>query len=145
MDLFLDPIFLKLFKKAQDANTFIVEEVRKCMTSLCTYCTTAKVCNIIISNSNAKAAPIKTKVALCLDKVLEKKDYNAYLLRENPKLVSVMSSYIMDGSAEVRNLTKDIFEHLMSNNNWQEMEGIFKRGSTKDSWEKWKNMLDKRR
>ena len=25
MDAFLEPLFLKLFKKAQDANTFIVE------------------------------------------------------------------------------------------------------------------------
>ena len=81
MDPFLEPIFLKLFKKAQDANTFIVEEVRKCMTSLCNYCTTAKVVNIIISNSNAKAVPIKTKVALCIDKVLEKKSHDSSLLQ----------------------------------------------------------------
>ena len=40
------------------------------MSSLCTYCTTAKIVHIIISNSNAKAVPIKTKVALCLDKIL---------------------------------------------------------------------------
>lgn len=81
MDPFLESIFGKLFKKAQDANTFIVEEVRKCMTSLCSYCTTAKVSHIVIGNSNAKAVPVKTKVALCIDKILEKKDYDASVLK----------------------------------------------------------------
>ena len=81
MDPFLESIFLKLFKKAQDANTFIVEEVRKCMTSLCTYCTSSKVSHIVISNSNAKAVPIKTKVALCIDKILDKKNYESSVLK----------------------------------------------------------------
>lgn len=106
VDPFLEAIFLKLFKKAQDANTFIVEEVRKCMTSLCNYCTPAKVCNIIISNSNAKAVQVKTKVSLCIDKILEIKNYDSGILKDNPKIVTVMSNYIMDSSADVRNKMK---------------------------------------
>ena len=70
MDPFLESIFTKLFKKALDANTFIVEEAKKCMSYLCSYCTTAKVCHIVIANSNMKAVPIKTKVAYCIDKIL---------------------------------------------------------------------------
>lgn len=81
MDPYLEPIFVKLFKKVQDANTFIVEEVRKCMTSLCTYCSTAKICPIIITNSNAKAMPIKLNVGLCIDKILEKKEYDCQILK----------------------------------------------------------------
>jgi hypothetical protein len=73
MDPYLEPLFVKLFKKAQDANSFIVDEVKKCMTSLCSYCTTSKICTIIITNSNAKAIPIKINVAFCIDKILEKK------------------------------------------------------------------------
>lgn len=73
MDPYLQPLFVKLFKKAQDANSFIVDEAKKCMNSLCTYCSAAKICTIILNNSNAKAIPIKLNVALCIDKILEKK------------------------------------------------------------------------
>lgn len=31
----------------------------------------------------------------------------------------------------------------MENNNVLEIEGLFKRNSSKDSWEKWKNIMDK--
>ena len=99
MDPYLESIFVKLFKKAQDANSFIVEEVRKCTVSLCTYCSTAKISPIIVTNSNAKAVPVKMKVALCIDKILEKYDYSHQLLKENPKIVGVMSNLIVDGSA----------------------------------------------
>ena len=70
MDNYLQPLFVKLFKKAQDANTFIVEEVRKCMTYLCTYCSPVKIIPIIVANSSSKAVAVKTKVALCIDKIL---------------------------------------------------------------------------
>jgi hypothetical protein len=69
MDPFLDSIFVKLFRKAQDANTFIIEEVNKCIKSLCTYCSVPKICSIVVSNSQAKAIPIKVKVAQCLDRL----------------------------------------------------------------------------
>lgn len=81
MDPFLDGIFIRLFKKSLDANSFIVEEVRKCMTSLCLYCTSSKIVSIIVVNSQTKAIPVKLKVALCVDKILEKKSYDAECLR----------------------------------------------------------------
>ena len=70
MDPFLEAIFIKLFKKAQDTNSFIIEEVNKCIKSLCSYCTSAKIGSIITSNSQAKAIPIKLKVALTLRQLL---------------------------------------------------------------------------
>ena len=70
MDPFLEPIFSKLFKKAQDANSFIVDEVIKCMTSLCYYCSVPKITSIILTNSQTKSIPIKLRVALCIDKLL---------------------------------------------------------------------------
>ena len=70
MDPFLDGIFIKLFKKAQDTNAFIIEEVNKCVRSLCCYCSSAKISLIIINNSQSKAIPIKLKVALTLKQLL---------------------------------------------------------------------------
>lgn len=75
MDPFLETIFIKLFKKSQDANSFIVEEVRKCMTSLCHYCTCSKITAIIVTNCQTKAIPVKLKVALCVDRILDRKNY----------------------------------------------------------------------
>lgn len=70
MDPFLEAIFVKLFKKSQDTNSFIVEEVKKCMASLCMYCTSAKITSIIVTNSQTKSIPVKLKVAFCVDKLL---------------------------------------------------------------------------
>jgi hypothetical protein len=66
--------------------------------SLCFYCSTAKICGVIINNSQAKATPIKLKVALCLQRLFEKDDCSIVLLKENPKLLGVMNSYIADSS-----------------------------------------------
>ncbi len=81
MDPFLEAIFVKLIKKAQDTNSFIIDEVNKCIKSLCTYCTSSKIVNILINNSQSKANPIKIKVAFCIDKLFEKDGYSLNLLR----------------------------------------------------------------
>lgn len=52
-----------------------------------------------------------------IDKLLEPDSYNINLLRENPKLVSVMGNYIFDGSVDVRSTTKEIFINVYGNNN----------------------------
>ena len=54
MDPFLEPIFLKLFKKGCDANSFISEEAKKCISFLCYYCTTQKAVPIILSGYQSK-------------------------------------------------------------------------------------------
>lgn len=51
------------------------------MTSLCYYCSVQKIVAVIVGNAQAKAVPIKTKVALCIDKILEKEDYSLQLLK----------------------------------------------------------------
>ena len=63
-------------------------------------------------------------------------------MRENPKLLGVMGNYITDGSGEVRNITKDIFVNIQSNNNPSEVEAIFRK-SAKEVWEKWRTIIDR--
>ena len=143
MDPFLQPIFIKLFKKAQDANSFIVEEVRKCTVSLCTYCTSAKIYPIIVANANSKAAAVKLKVGLCIDKILQKVGYNIQLLKENPKIVGVMSNMIVDSSAEVRGLVKEVFLEVAENNSLGQVQALFKKASSRDAWDKWNHIIDR--
>lgn len=54
-----------------------------------------------------------------------------------------MSNFIVDGAAEVRNGVREIFIQLLEGNNVGEIQGMFKRGSSKDAWEKWKSIMDK--
>jgi len=51
------------------------------MTSLCMYCSSSKITSIIITNSQTKAIPVKLKVALCVDKILDKKNYEIESLK----------------------------------------------------------------
>lgn len=81
MDPFLEAIFLKLFKKAQDANSFIIEEVNKCIRSLCSYCSSIKIASIITNNSQSKATPIKLKVALTLKQLLQKELFGIQFIK----------------------------------------------------------------
>ena len=86
------------------------------MVSLCTYCSSTKITPIIAGNSNSKSVAVKGKVALCVDKVLEKHNYELHCLKDNPKLVNVMSSMIVDGSSEVRCTIKEVFLQILDNN-----------------------------
>ena len=54
-----------------------------------------------------------------------------------------MSVMINDGSAEVRNLIKEAFELVCKNNEKKYVEELFRKNSQKDSWEKFKKILDK--
>ncbi len=54
-----------------------------------------------------------------------------------------MSTLISDGSAEVRNMIRDAFEQVCRNNSKNSIEDMFKKNSSKDSWEKFKKILDK--
>jgi hypothetical protein len=127
MDPFLEPIFIKLIKKAQDTNSFIIEEVNKCIKSLCSYCTNSKIVNIIINNSQSKSIPIKLKIAYCIDKIFEKDNYNLSLIRENQRILGVMGNYITDNCQEVRGLTREVFVKIQANNSPNEVETIFRK------------------
>lgn len=63
-------------------------------------------------------------------------------MKENPKLVGVMGNYITDGSQEVRSITRETFINILNNNNIQDVEGVFRK-SSKEVWQKWRNIIDK--
>ncbi len=69
------------------------------MTSLCMYCSTSKIASIIVMNTQTKSIPVKLKVALCVDKILDRKNFDIECLKENPKLIVILSSMISDSSA----------------------------------------------
>lgn len=116
MDPFLQGIFTKLFRKALDTNSFIVEEVNKCMSSLCSYCSSQKICTILLNNAQSKSAQVKIKVIHCIDRLAWKTNYSLQLFKENSRMAGLLSNYILDGSSEVRSGSKSIFLRLGQSN-----------------------------
>lgn len=62
LDPLFDLIFSKLIKKALDANSFISEEVKKSLISLCSNCNEAKVLNSLTTSHTSRAIPVKLSV-----------------------------------------------------------------------------------
>jgi hypothetical protein len=77
-----------------------------------------------------------------MDRLMVRDGYAIGLLRDNPKILGVMGSYVTDSSQEVRSMMRDLFLNLLGNNSQGEVETIFRK-SPKDVWEKWRNILDK--
>lgn len=79
---------------------------------------------------------------MVMDRLMVKDGYAIGLLRDNPKILGVMGSYVTDGSQEVRNMMRDLFLNLLGNNSQADVEAIFRK-SPKEVWEKWRTILDK--
>ena len=69
LDSDLDAIFTKLIKKTLDANSFISEEVRKTLISICSNCNENRVVPLLINSHTSRAIPIKIAIANVLENV----------------------------------------------------------------------------
>jgi len=67
MDSELEAIINKLMKKGLDTNSFISEEVKKCLISICYSCTDNRIVQILLTHSNAKPLQIKLNITLCIE------------------------------------------------------------------------------
>lgn len=54
-----------------------------------------------------------------------------------------MNALIADGSAEVRTTAREAFELICRSNPKNSVDEIFRKTCTKESWEKFKKILDK--
>jgi hypothetical protein len=115
MDPYLELILTKLFKKSLDTNIFIGEEVRKCMGFLCLYCSASKIFAFVVNNSNTKAIPIKMSILYCIERVLARNEYSCQILKENVKVINILSGLLIDGAWEVRNMVREVYMKLLEN------------------------------
>lgn len=72
MDPYIDTILPAVLKKAADTNVFISESADQCLVSVCSCLSEQKVFNTLQSNSNVKSNPMKVKLALCYNALIEK-------------------------------------------------------------------------
>ena len=66
----LDSIFTKLIKKTLDTNSFISEEVRKTLISICSNCNENRVITLLINSHISRAIPIKLAIANILENIV---------------------------------------------------------------------------
>jgi hypothetical protein len=66
LDPYFDLMFSKLIKKALDTNSFISEEVKKALISICSNCNEAKVMSSLATSHTSRAIPIKLSVVSIL-------------------------------------------------------------------------------
>ena len=69
LDSDLDSIFSKLLKKSLDANSFISEEVRRAMISVCSNCNENRVVTLLANSHTSRAIPVKLTIANVLDSI----------------------------------------------------------------------------
>ena len=65
----LDAIFTKLIKKTLDTNSFISEEVRKTLISICSNCNENRVITLLINSHTSRAIPIKLAIVNILENI----------------------------------------------------------------------------
>ena len=70
LDHELDSIFTKLIKKTLDTNSFISEEVRKTLISICSNCNENRVVTLLINSHTSRAIPIKLAIANIIENIV---------------------------------------------------------------------------
>jgi len=106
MDSHVDIILLPVIKKAADTNSFIAEEGRKALCALCHSCSEIKVFSSLQSITNIRANPIKIKLAMAYNELIDKLGSRAGSFRELSGLVKMIAGFLNEGAIEVRNTAK---------------------------------------
>lgn len=99
LDTELDSIFTKLLKKTLDTNSFISEEVRRALISICSNCNENRVVSLLINSHTSRAVPIKISIASVLENIafLPK-----FFERELERIVGILVDFLSEGSLEIR-------------------------------------------
>lgn len=70
LDSELDSMFSKLLKKTLDANSFISEEVRRALISICSNCNENRVVSLLINSHTSRAVPIKVSIVNVIEAIV---------------------------------------------------------------------------
>jgi len=65
----LDLVFNKLIKKSLDTNSFISDEVKKVLVTVCSNCNETKVVSLLTAAHTTRAIPIKQVIAYILENI----------------------------------------------------------------------------
>jgi hypothetical protein len=144
LDIESDNLMIKLLKKGNDANIFISEEVKRALISVCQNCSDTKIVPSLLTLSNQKSIPAKVNICLCLEAIIMKHELRTSQLRDFEKIVTLLGNYMIDSSAEVRNISKraicTLSKYLLSRS---EIDKIFHRNFNEINFNKIISILER--
>jgi hypothetical protein len=110
LDSEFDLIFSKLIKKSLDANSFISEEVKRALITICSNCNETKVLTMLNNSHISRAIPIKTAIANILEGVTF---LPRFYERELERIVMILVDFMNEGSLEIREKTKNLLNSII--------------------------------
>ena len=97
-----------LIKKAIDTNVFISEQADVAIESMCFYSNEIKLITALVNiASTSKNPQYKAKIAFCFSKVFKRLKYNVTRIRDQEKVLNILTEYLSDASFDVRNNSKE--------------------------------------
>jgi hypothetical protein len=110
LDPEFDLIFSKLIKKSLDASSFISEEVKRALLTVCSNSNEAKVMNNLNASRVSRAIPIKNAIMNILEEItfLPK-----FYERELEKITLILIDFMGEGSIEIRDKTKNLLNNII--------------------------------
>jgi hypothetical protein len=100
-----DTLIPPLLKKAADTNAFLQESADQAIVSMCYQLPETRILNCLQS-CNIKSNPMKIKLALCYNTLIEKLGGKIRQSREMERLIQGVAMLLNEGAIEVRNMAK---------------------------------------
>ena len=104
IDSEVDLLLERLIKRSADTNSFISQEVQKCLNTLAISANPAKVFDKLGSYRESKSCPVKESIVTTL---LFMKENERIREKETSKLAESLAYYLADGQVEVRSKAKN--------------------------------------
>lgn len=142
LDPELDSIFAKLIKKTLDTNSFISEEVKKSLASVCSNCNEGRVVTLLTNSHTSRAIPIKLAILNVLEAIafLPK-----FYEKELERIVAILVDFLGEGSLEIREKAKSLLSSILCSEKGaiaakmipnEHLAKLRKREETKDMFER---------
>jgi hypothetical protein len=106
LDYLTDTFIPPLLKKAADTNAFLADSADQALISACSNLSDFRVFSCLQSQTNVKSNPMKVKVAMCYNALIEKLGSRIRQFKDMDRLISVVANMLNEGAIEVRNMAK---------------------------------------
>ena len=115
MEQNLEVIMPNLMRRAGEmSNEFLGEQADKAFESIIANISWSRSLASLLNQSNSKSPPIRAKVAMYLDKVVQQSGYAIFNSRDYDRFIKVIGNFLNDGAIETRNHTKRIIMRLFT-------------------------------
>ncbi len=109
----MDCLIPNLMRRAGEmSNEFISSAADKAIYAMINNISTQKALTILLSHSKSKSPPIRSKVAMYLEKIVSIAGISIFNFRDYERLIKICGNFLNDGAVNTRNYTKRIIIRL---------------------------------